>query len=300
MHSRSYPDITYFSDGFLIQSPAKVNLFLRVLGKRSDGYHELETLFQELEWCDELEFRDADEFSLEIEGADLRTDSGNLVVRAAQMLSGVSGRRMRGSILLRKRLPLQGGVGGGSSNGAIALLGLNRLWGLKWEVERLVPLAKDLGADCPFFLYGGLAHALGRGDDIKPLTDHADGTFVLVTPDFGVRTAEVFGKIGVGLTEVEKNAIFNPLWSRETGEAYPLFSPSNDLENIVFQIHPRLRHFRDTLLERGAEYALLSGSGSTVFGVFRSDETARHAAHELARIDGVKVTVCRAVARSRS
>lgn len=294
-----YPDCRELTDGFLLYSPAKVNLSLRVLGKRDDGYHELDTVFQEVDWTDELEFRHSDAYEFCIEGADLPNDRTNLVTHAAEELAEVAGILCHASIRLRKRLPLQGGVGGGSSNAAIALLGLNRLWGLNWGLEQLLPIAQSLGADCPFFLYGGLARGTGRGDLIAPYTGAIPGWFVLLTPDFGVKTAEVFSKFPSRLTEVERNVIFRPLWTHRESEVYPQFFPCNDLENIVFQSFSQLRELRDQLILEGARVALLSGSGSTVFGIFDSEEAARHAAHGLAQSDRVEVTVCRAVARTR-
>lgn len=294
----SYPDYTELSDGFALRSPAKVNLSLRVLGKREDGYHELETVFQELDWYDELEFRQSREFTVRTEGADLPSDDSNLVVRAARLLARAGSLPLTGSVVLHKRLPIQGGVGGGSSNAAIALIGLNHLWGLSWPLSSLMPLARELGADCPFFLTGGLARANGRGDIVTPLEGRAEGVFLLVTPPYGSSTAHVFAEFQQRLTEVEKNVIFSPLQLAEKGGVYPEISPLNDLEIIVFHKVPALRLIRDQLLEAGARYALLSGSGSTVFGVFESQEQASEAAHKLAR-EKVRVTMSRAVARTR-
>lgn len=273
---------------------------LRVLGKRPDGYHELDTVFQELDWHDELEFGPSSGFDLTIEGAELPVDNSNLVTRAATRLAEAAGVPCEAKIRLTKRLPIQGGVGGGSSNAAITLHGLNRLWRLGWPTERLVPVAQSLGADCPFFLFGGLARATGRGDVIQPLQGGIDGWFVSVVPDFGVATSGIFAEYSGRLTEVERNVIFRPLWVGEEAGVHPAFSPCNDLENIVFQQFPRLRKLRERLLEAGAMVALLSGSGSTVFGIFEGEATASEAARVLSSEDGIRVKVCRAVARARS
>ncbi len=296
---RPYPDCRELADGFVLSSPAKVNLQLQVKGKREDGYHELDTIFQELDWADDLEFRPAGAFEFSVEGADLPTDRSNLVTRAAEALAERAEVACNAAILLRKRLPLQGGVGGGSSNAAIALLGLNRLWGLNWGVARLLPIAQALGADCPFFLHGGLARGTGRGDIIEPYSGAIRSRFVLLTPAFGVKTAEVFSNFPSRLTEVERNVIFRPLWTEDESGVHPQIFPCNDLENIVFRTFLELQELRDRLIRAGARVALLSGSGSTVFGIFDSDEAARHAAHGLSTTDRVQVTVCRAVARTR-
>jgi 4-diphosphocytidyl-2-C-methyl-D-erythritol kinase len=296
---RDYPDFEELDDGFKLFSPAKVNLSLRVLGKRADGYHELETVFQELDWSDEIEFRESSGFSLEVQNSELRADESNLIVKAARALSQAAGVPCTGSLRLQKNLPMQGGVGGGSSNAAITLIGLNRLWNLNWPEEKLDPIAKSLGADCAFFLYGGLASATGRGDVITPLDGRSDGVFVLVCPSFGVETAWAFSQVGVPLTEVEKNVIFSPLWLTGQGESHPAQILSNDLENIVFQRYDGLRHLRDRLLGAGAVVSLMSGSGSTVFGIFTTEGAATAAASELSRDADYRVKVCRAVARRR-
>lgn len=296
---RSYPDVYEKGNGFVMSSPAKVNLLLRVLRKRLDGFHELETVFQELDWADKIEFSPAPEYSLEIIGANLPKDDRNLITRATRALANASSQKPTGKLRLSKNLPLQGGVGGGSSNAAITLLGLNRLWGLNWPLSRLEPIAADIGADCPFFLHGGLANGYGRGDIVNPLIGAIDGTFVLLIPDFGVETAWAFSKVMFPLTEVEKNVIFSPLRISEEGVAYPQINPCNDLENIVFRRYSRLPQWRDQLLKLGAYVSLMSGSGSTIFGIFESKVTAQHAVLELSKERDLRVRVCRAVARER-
>lgn len=285
--------------GISIHSPAKVNLSLRVIGKRDDRYHELDTVFQEIDWSDYMEFEESGSFSLEVVGADLPTDNRNLVARAASELSRVSGRPLRGRIRLLKSLPIQGGVGGGSSNAATTLIGLNHLWGLDWTLEKLIPIAASLGADCPFFLFGGLARGRSRGDLISPMPGSLRGTLLVLVPDFGVETASVFADFDLRLTEVEKNVIFKPLVWTEEGADYPQVFPRNDLENIVFQRFPVLREYRDLLLQTGAPVSLLSGSGSTLFGIYNSESEALDAARLLSQRMDFRVKVCRPVARDR-
>lgn len=296
---RKYPDLQESALGFVLRSPAKINLSLRIVGKQDDGYHQLETIFQELDWADEIEFCESKEFNLTIQGADLPSDGRNLIVRAAVAFAEAAMVPCRGQLNLTKVLPLQGGVGGGSSNAAITLLGLNRLWQLNWDRHQLEPIARKLGADCPFFLYGGLATATGRGDVIEPLSGASGGHFVLVLPTFGVETAWAFSKVKFPLTEVEKNVIFSSLPSTGVGEKRALKLGRNDLENIVFQRFPELNDIRERLLELGACLSMMSGSGSTVFGLFEIDEDAQRAAHELSKNRSVRVKVCRAIARLR-
>ncbi|MCC6477403.1 4-(cytidine 5'-diphospho)-2-C-methyl-D-erythritol kinase [bacterium] len=297
---RAYPDIFELPDhGLLLRSPAKVNLSLRVVRKRDDGYHDLETVFQELDWYDEIEMYPSDDFSLTLKGARLDSGENNLITRAARALAQFTEAPCFVRIHLRKNLPLQGGVGGGSSNAALTLLGLARLWNLHVSLDQLTSIASALGADCPFFLHGGLARATGRGDLIQPLSGAVKGVFLVVIPDFGVSTADVFSNWKVRLTEVEQNVIFNPLSGWGEGEESPPFSYCNDLENIAFELFPVLRNVRDCLLEQGGRSALLSGSGSSVFAIFHSDDLARAAAHKVEESFGFRTHVCRGVARSR-
>jgi len=297
---RPYPDFEEIQDGLILQSPCKINLSLRIVGKREDGYHELDTVFQELDWYDQLEIRHSDAFRLAVSGADLPVDNSNLVTRAAHLLAREAGVPCRAEIGLTKNLPLQGGVGGGSSNASLTLWGLNRLWGLGWPQERLASLAGQLGADCPFFIWGGLARATGRGDAIWPLSGALVGHILLLLPPFGVNTAWAFSQVRLPLTEVEKNVIFNPLLISGEGGVSDAILPCNDLENIVFQEQPALRDARDRLLDCGASVSLLSGSGSSVFGLFATEEAACDAARKLLQYrPDWRAKVCRPVARQR-
>ncbi|MBK6910680.1 MAG: 4-(cytidine 5'-diphospho)-2-C-methyl-D-erythritol kinase [bacterium] len=297
---RPYPDLTEHAHGLSLRSPAKINLSLRVLGKRPDGYHALDTIFQELDWADMLDIAEADDFGLEVVGADLPVDNSNLITRAARLLAEEARRPCQARIRLDKVLPLRGGVGGGSSNAALTLLGLNRLWGLDWPISRLDELAGRLGADCPFFLYGGLARGTGRGDKITSLDGAIAGVILVVLPPFGVNTAWAFSQFRFPLTEVEKNVIFNPLLPTGMEGLHTPISACNDLENIVFRAHSELGAVRNCLLRGGASVSLLSGSGSSLFGIFESEQAAHVAARELPDIgNGWRYQVCQPVARPR-
>jgi 4-diphosphocytidyl-2-C-methyl-D-erythritol kinase len=295
-----YPDSFPLADGgFVLCSPAKINLGLHVRGRRADGYHELETLFQEVDWYDELEFHPAAGWSLEIIGAPgLSAGPDNLIARAARLLAEAADGPIRARIVLHKRLPIGGGVGGGSSNAAVALHGLSRLWGLNWPVERLHPLASRLGSDCAFFLYGGRAHGRGRGEKLELLGGCGDRWYLLAVPPIAVSTPWVFEKSQFPLTGSEKNVILpsriNPILASEN---WPdrIF---NDLENIVLESFPEIADLRGRIASAGAEAVLLSGSGSCVFGIFRDETSARHAALQLG--SSVATHVCQAVARPRT
>ncbi len=278
-------------------APAKINLSLRILGKRSDGFHEIETVFQEIDLADRLEFHAAPGWSLEIEGADLDPGPGNLVCRAAALLSQDAHVPCAGRVILAKRIPVGGGLGGGSSDAAVTLIGLSRLWKLDWPVERLHPLAAELGSDCAFFLYGGLAVGRGRGEIIEPLDGFLDGDIVLVLPPFGVSTAWAYSQVQRLLTDDEKSVIIELYPKAYSG---PPFSPGhlrNDLENIVLPRYGELARIKRRLHDLGTEISLLSGSGSTVFGIFTERSRALHAAQQFET--PLQVLTCRAVKRPR-
>ncbi|MGB9068844.1 MAG: 4-(cytidine 5'-diphospho)-2-C-methyl-D-erythritol kinase [Candidatus Acidiferrales bacterium] len=257
---------------------AKINLCLHVLGKRPDGYHELRTIFQTISLADSLELTRVSEpgIRLETNDAELPTGSENLVYRAIDAMACETGFRGGIRASLEKRIPVARGLGGGSSDAAAAILGMLRLTKAKVPLERLIEMAARLGADVPFFLFGGRALAVNRGDEIYPLNDVPKRTVVVVSPKgIGVSTKEAYQWVSAELTN-RANAPniwgFCALcWSRQEGL-------SNDFEGPVFSRHPRLGEIRADLLKRGAADAALAGSGSAVFGVFRNPARARRAA----------------------
>jgi 4-diphosphocytidyl-2-C-methyl-D-erythritol kinase len=259
---------------------AKINLCLQVLGRREDGYHELRTVFQTISLHDTLELLVTRRpgIALETDDPALPTGPQNLVYRAIDAVGGEIGLRHGIRARLQKRIPVARGLGGGSSDAAAALIGMLRLTKKRLPLERLMEVAAQLGADVPFFLFGGRALAVNRGDEVYPLRDGPKRTILLVSPrDLGVSTKEAYRWISSELTNRPKPPNiwkFCALcWSRQ-GEA------SNDFEGAVFRRHPRLGDIRDGLLKRGAAEAALAGSGSAVFGVFRNPAQARRAARE--------------------
>lgn len=278
-------------------APAKINLGLRVLYKRLDGFHEIETVFQEINWADRIEFYPANDWSLEIRNSDLEAGSGNLITRAASDLSDAAGVPCRGRIVLTKEIPVGAGLGGGSSDAAITLLGLSRLWGIGWNVLQLREIAAHLGSDCVFFLYGGMAWGRGRGEIIEPIEGCLEGEIVLVTPPFGVRTAWAYEAGCFPLTHDEENAKFPSCHESGRGLERSENMFSNDLENIVLREYPELAAIKIKLLGFGAKWVSMSGSGSTVFGVFSERSRAMQAAQQFG--SPLRVRVCHAVGRKR-
>jgi 4-diphosphocytidyl-2-C-methyl-D-erythritol kinase len=265
-------------------SPGKINLLLNILGRRPDGFHELETILQPLSLADELEFESGGSgVRLSCNVPDLPIDSGNLVFRAASVFLERAGIRDGVAIRLEKRLPLEAGLGGGSSNAAATLTALNRLYGEPLMPEALQELAAGLGSDVPFFLQPGPALGRGRGEVIEPLHpfEALRGAWVLlVHPGFGVSTPSAYralaefpelvrGRAGRARELVEQ---LREADLRAAGEG--LF---NALEAPVLRKYPILQIFQEFLAERGASGVLMSGSGSTTFSLWRDESEAREA-----------------------
>ena len=266
------------------KTPAKVNLGLHILGKREDGFHELETLFQMVNWCDEIKIECLSRgLELVCNQPDIPTDKGNLVIRAAHILQTRYPERCKGArIHLNKNIPHGAGLGGGSGNAAGVLLGLNFLWGLKLKREDLISVASELGSDVPFFLFSPCAIGRGRGEILEPVKNSIKFYVLMVYPGFAVSTASVYGNLKLKLTKRENNISILKNFLLQSEFAQLGATWSNDLELFVFKEYPGLSGIKKEMLALGAKGALLSGSGSTVFGIFDNPETA-NSAH--ARLD---------------
>lgn len=252
----------------IARCPAKVNLALRVLARRDDGFHELDTVFQAIDLWDELRLRPGKGFSLTCSDPSLSGDD-NLVLRAARAAHARWGRPAPGvDFHLVKRIPHGAGLGGGSSDAAAALLLCAAHWGRGARREELAEIGGELGADVPFFLTGGTARGRGRGDRIEPLPFLGPAEFLLGFPRFGTSTAEVFAALEGRLTLPGNGVNLPPLFGHKCPEDNDFGFVGNDLEGVVFERWPELERFRDALVECGARWAQLSGSGSTVYGYF--------------------------------
>ena len=287
-----------------IPAYAKINLRLEILGKRADGYHELRTIFQTVSLHDTLRFRPAGEagISLLIRGNEALSREAaekNLVYRAAEALRRELKIRAGVEITLEKRIPAGRGLGGGSSDAAAALLGYLRFTGKRIEAERLLKIAAELGADVPFFLFGGRALGVGKGDEIYPLPDQKKRTLLIVSPqEIHVPTPDAYRWLHAPeLASLTKTAANHKLfrfcalcWSAQEESLW------NDFEAAVFQRHTRLAQIKRGLLRGGASEALLAGSGSAVFGVFPSPAKARRA---VAGFPHDQAFVCETLSRAR-
>lgn len=227
-------------------SPAKINLFFRILAKRSDGYHEIASLLQAIDLFDEitLERSDSDLFTCSDPGLPL--DATNLVIKARELFRHHFGKSCCVKIHLQKCIPVQAGLGGGSSNAATILWGLNELAGKVASDEQLLQLGKELGSDVPFFFSLGRAHCSGRGEKVHSMPP-LDGTGFLAKPSIGLSTADVYKCVQVPAEQKEKKEFFN------------------DLEEAAFFLQPELRQFKDKLQTYGFDHVGMTGSGTAFF-----------------------------------
>jgi 4-diphosphocytidyl-2-C-methyl-D-erythritol kinase len=250
------------------RSFAKVNLHLQVVGRRVDGYHELRTVFQNIDWCDRLGVElTTGGVALEVRGTSGLADGPeNLARRAAERFLATFAPRAGARVVLEKRLPLGGGLGGGSSNAAAVLLALRELAGVPARRLDLWPIARELGADVPYFLTGGTALGVGRGDEVVPLPELPPSELVLVLPPFGVSTAEVFAALAADPPPPAPLAgVVLALAGGEspTGLDDPGFT--NDLERAARRVSPALAALCDTLANTSAvQWARMTGSGATL------------------------------------
>ncbi|MFK0268401.1 4-(cytidine 5'-diphospho)-2-C-methyl-D-erythritol kinase [Pseudomonas asiatica] len=244
-----------------LPAPAKLNLWLHIIGRRADGYHELETVFQFLDHGDELSFavRDDGVIRLHTEIEAVPHDS-NLIVRAARKLQEQSGTTMGADIWLSKVLPMGGGIGGGSSDAATSLLALAHLWQLDWDEDRLAALGLSLGADVPVFVRGHAAFAQGVGEQLTPV-DPEEPWYVVLVPQVSVSTVEIFSH-----PQLTRDSL--PLKMRPVPEG----NSRNDCQPVVEQSYPEVRNALNSLGK--FTEARLTGTGSCVFGAFPSKAEA--------------------------
>jgi 4-diphosphocytidyl-2-C-methyl-D-erythritol kinase len=286
-----------------LHAPAKVNLGLKVVGRRADGYHLLDTVFHALDLHDTLWLEDAPALALEVvgDGGGLPVPVGddNLVLRAARSLLRLAEMPPTGRFRLLKRIPAGGGLGGGSSDAAAALLLLQHRHGRPLGGELLSAVALELGADVPFFLRAGTQRATGIGEVLTPIDPAPSGWFVLVVPPFGTSTAAVFKNYRAELTHAQplvtvlrdKPAAGKELWvASGLSERW-----INDLEASAQQLYPDLAHLRAAVIAAGVPLVSMSGSGSTFFAAFADRAEAEAAMHRVqgVTLPGVRVLLTR-------
>ncbi|MBZ5624695.1 MAG: 4-(cytidine 5'-diphospho)-2-C-methyl-D-erythritol kinase [Acidobacteriia bacterium] len=258
-----------------VRALAKINLDLRVLAKRPDGYHELRTIFQTISLADiiDIAFTPGRKTSIELE--DELNIPDNLVVSAARLATEAIGARGRVEMRLAKRIPMGAGLGGGSSDAAAILLALPVLAGRPLEAGKMRELGEQLGSDVPFFLLGGRAVGIGRGSELFPLPDAPARAGVLVAPGIHVSTPDAYRHLSPRLTsESPQNKISS--FQSQTWDLASEAPAANDFESVVFEQHGELALLKKRLIRAGASTAMLTGSGSALFGLFRNrDEVTR-------------------------
>jgi 4-diphosphocytidyl-2-C-methyl-D-erythritol kinase len=256
-----------------IKTPAKINLFLRVLERRPDGYHNIETIFQAVDLQDELIIeKTSDPSILTVPGYSNLENEENLVIKAIRRLELETGYDLPAKIQLNKNIPIAAGLGGGSTNAAAALIGVCSLFNLDLSDEAIYEMARSLGADVPFFLNGGSAVGRGVGDVLAPIDLPVDYSILLVNPGFDVSTAAVYQKLSSSLTGPASDG---KLWTVIQEHQHLEDLLHNDLQAVAEGLYPEISEVRIFLKRNGLKKTLVSGSGPTVFALGASDQLSR-------------------------
>lgn len=285
--------VIFFMHSIELFSHAKVNLRLDILGKRPDGYHDIRTVFQKITLGDELSIAIAKSgIVVECDNLQVPDNEKNLAFAAARKLLERHKIKDGLRIAIKKRIPVAAGLGGGSSNAAATLMGINQLFELGITDEELMGIGRTIGADVPFFIFGNSARATGIGDILDPLILNPRFWLLLITPDIPISTAWAYGNIRRGLTN-SLNNITIPKCINHLSEVIALLS--NDFEKVVIPHHPVIQTIKDELLDKGARGSLMSGSGSTVFGIFENEEEAKEALNQIKASKNWKVNISQKV-----
>ena len=261
-------------DRLKIRSPAKINLFLNVIGKRPDGYHELESIFQTVNLFDTIEIHKAKQgISIKTDQPNLPTDRRNLVYQVVELVKKKYKIRQGIRIFIHKNIPIGSGLGGGSSNVASVLMGLNRMWKLGLSRDELAWQGAKIGSDVPFFIYGGTALVKGRGEIVFPLKINKTFYYLLVSPQILIPTKEIYRQLKLYLTKPVNNSIGKIIRYLEKGNSKGLSQLLyNSLERVALGLYPRLKDIYLRLEENIKGGLLVSGSGSTIFRICDSSK----------------------------
>ncbi|MDA0737716.1 MAG: 4-(cytidine 5'-diphospho)-2-C-methyl-D-erythritol kinase [Nitrospirae bacterium] len=272
--------MTLIQQQICLYPPAKVNLILRVGNRLPNGYHNLWSLMQMVDLTDELTIRVDSSFSgirFECEGLSMTDPTDNLVYRAADLALQKAGAAVGVEIFLRKQIPVAAGLGGGSSDAAATIMGLNRVLKCGWSLADMIPLGQRLGSDVPFFFSSPTAVIQGLGEQISPITLSGDRWIVLINPGFPIHTKLAYQRLddarGADVQSDSWHYDFTGPNSVSWDDVMPYIQ--NDFENVLLEDYPELAHLKSVLLQAGAEAALVSGSGATMFGIFSNESKAR-------------------------
>lgn len=270
---------------------AKINLTLDILGKRDDGYHEVEMVMQSIDLADIVTLEDAEDIIVETDLAELADDRTNLAYRAAELLRDTYGEGRGAHIRIEKKIPLAAGLAGGSSDAAAVLLGLNELWGLGRTMDELTALGARLGSDVPFCMIGGTMLATGRGEILTKAPSLGVYPLVLVKPPLGVSTAAAYGGYRADNVDVHPTAdrMTEAIASGDIQRVYDAMG--NVLETVTIPLRPEIAEVKRALIEAGADKAMMSGSGPTVFAFAKTAEDAEKIA-DIMRSQYSTYTIC--------
>ena len=256
-----------------IKAPAKINLGLRILSKRSDGFHNLHTLFYPIhDLYDELIIERSNNFNFTSNISVTESESENLVVRAKEKMEEAAGKKLNTKIYLRKYIPAGAGLGGGSSDAAAVIAALNDMFDLNFSYKKLLEIALTLGSDVPFFIRPKPAIAKSRGEILEFIDFELDKYILIINPGIHISTKEAFQNI----VPVNEEINYNKIELGTLGDYANLLK--NDFEDYIFETYPEIKQIKETLYSTGAEFASMSGTGSTVYGLFSNDEEAEKAA----------------------
>ena len=287
-----------------LPSFAKINWSLRVLGKRPDNFHEVRTTLQTISLHDQLnvELSEDRHVSLSCNDASIPTDDQNLIVRAAHALRDRYSISKGARVQLEKNIPTQAGLGGGSSNAAVALLALAHLWQIKSDADELNEIAAGLGADVPFFLYGGCRLATGTGTTLSALPDSDALNLIIIAPSVSVSTRDAYASLqAAALTSNSHEFILSSSQNAANfGDSVPWLRRDfgNDFESVIFDTYPEIRRAKELLIAAGANAALMTGSGSSVFGVFADHKSQQQAIEKIECEAGWRIMPCVTVSRN--
>jgi 4-diphosphocytidyl-2-C-methyl-D-erythritol kinase len=263
----------------ICRANCKLNIHLRVTGKLPDGYHSLETIFQEIPFYDEIDITALESGLVEFASHGIRIPDGgnNICTKSADILKKTYGINKGCRIVLTKNVPIGAGLGGGSSDAAAVLKALNELWGLNLSDAELEHIGLKLGADVPFFIKGGCAWAEGKGELLRPMEPLLkNGSILLIYPHIHISTPDAYRKLNLNLTKLSNNIIFAEVSKPDVSLSGIRAGLVNDFEIAVFKEYPEIGKVKELLLNKGADFAAMSGSGSTVFGFFTDEDKLKN------------------------
>lgn len=287
-----------------LPSFAKINWSLRIFGKRPDNFHEIRTTLQTISLHDRISFElsEGEQVALTCSDAEIPTDDRNLVVRAAHALQDRYSIGKGARIQLEKNIPAEAGLGGGSSNAAVALLALAHLWQIDTNANDLITIASGIGADVPFFLFGGSMLGTGTGTTLAAWPDSGAHQLIIIAPSASVSTRDAYAALQAApLTSDTSEFILSSSQNAVVSDDSPPWLGSdfaNDFESVIFDIYPEIGRAKDLLLAAGAKVALMTGSGSSVFGIFADKKSQQQALEKIQCEEGWRIFPCVTVSRN--